>query len=125
MKKMILMGIFTCLSFTANATDYKAMLTGKNLLLKNSCAGISLTKKSGAISELPLAKCVMDFPMRVRWLSNDTFMMVETVRPNETSPPRVFVYKVKSVNGNKAVISEIWAGWNNFPDEDVTYTISK
>ena len=67
--------------------------------------------------------CKIDLPTKVRWLSNDTFMMIEKNQILETSPPRVFVYKVKSIKGNQIVLSEIWTGWNNFPDEDTTYTI--
>lgn len=114
------------LSCVANAVDYKNLLTGKTLRIDGAtCAGISLSKSSGLMGEQPLSKCSLDLPARVKWISDDTFMLVESNQPNETSPPRVFISKVKSLKGNKVVLTEIWTGWGNQPNEDTTYTILK
>lgn len=114
MKKNILGIALLLIAGMTNATDYKTALTGKTLQMKGgNCAGL-LGDQS---------PCAVDLPTRVRWLSADTFMLVEKNQVSESSPPRVFVYKVKSLKGNQVVLSEIWAGWNNFPDSDISYTI--
>lgn len=125
MKRFLLMGILLSCSI-ANATDYKTAVDGKVLRMDGgTCAGISLTKQSGLMGEQPLSHCSLDLPARVKWLSDDTFMMVESEKSNDTSPPRVFVSKIKSVKGNKVVIKDIWTGWGNQKDEEITYTIVK
>lgn len=122
-----LVGVALILSCSlSNAITYKAAVDGKVLRMDGgTCAGISLTKQSGLMGEQPLANCKLDLPARVKWLSDDTFMMVETERNNESSPPRVYISKIKSVKGNKVVISDIWTGWGNQKDENITYTIVK
>lgn len=122
MNKKILGVALLFIAGVANATDYKTALTGKTLRMKGgNCAGLSLAKNAGLLGDQ--SPCAVDLPTRVRWLSADTFMLVEKNQVSESSPPRVFVYKVKSLKGNQVVLSEIWAGWNNFPDSDISYTI--
>jgi len=124
MKKLVLVGMGLFLSFSVSAADYKSALTGKVLRTEGAtCAGISLTKNSGLMGEQPLSKCSIDLPARVKWISEDTFMLVQSEKPNDISPPRVFISKVKSIKGNKVVLTEIWAGWGNQPNEDTIYTI--
>ena len=75
MKRFILL---SALVFTgvANAPDYKTVLTGKTLYMKGgNCAGLSLSKNAGLIGDQ--SPCTVNLPTRVRWISNDTFMMVE------------------------------------------------
>jgi hypothetical protein len=122
MKKSILGIVLFLLMGSANATDYKTLLNGKTLYIKGgNCAGLSLAKNSGLMGNQ--SPCKVDLPTKLRWLNNDLFMMVEKNQISESSPPRVFIYKIKSLKGNQIVLSEIWTGWNNFPDEDITYTI--
>lgn len=121
MKRFILL---SALVFTgvANATDYKTVLTGKTLYMKGgNCAGLSLSKNAGLIGDQ--SPCTVDLPTRVRWISNDTVMMVEKHQISSEKPPRVYLYKVKSLQGNKVILTDIWTGWNSFPDSDTTYTI--
>ncbi|MCO8066098.1 hypothetical protein NI459_00300 [Acinetobacter schindleri] len=122
MKKLLLVGlIFGCT--VASAADYKTLLTGKKLVMQGaSCAGISLTKNAGLLSE-GSSSCSVDLSTRVKWVDEDTFILIEKIKTNETSPPRVYLYNIKSIKGNKVVLSEIWTGWNSFPDEEITYTI--
>ncbi|WP_284078615.1 hypothetical protein [Acinetobacter nosocomialis] len=123
MNKLFLVGLVFIAGW-ANAADYKAQLSGKNLIMAGAnCAGISLKNNSGLSSEMGNPECSVNLPARVKWLDESTFMLVEKNKPNETSPPRVFIYKVKSVNGKKVVLSEIWTGWGNQPDDLTTYTI--
>lgn len=121
MKKTILIGalIFTS---SIHAADYKSALTGKTLYMKGgNCAGLSLSKNSGLMGDQ--SPCAVDLPTRVRWISNDTFMMVEKNQTSSDKPPRVYLYKIKSLQGNKVILTDIWTGWNSFPDSDTTYTI--
>lgn len=124
MKKYLLISMLLFCSM-ASAIDYKTALNGKKLVMTNaSCAGISLKKDSGLSSEMGNTQsCKVDLPVRLRWLDESTFMLVEKNQINEKSPPRVFLYKVKKLQGNKVVLSEIWTGWNSFPDDETTYTI--
>jgi hypothetical protein len=121
MKKFFLISL-SLFSTTLYAADYKTALTGKILSMKGSnCAGLSLSKNSGLMGDQ--SPCTVDLPTRIRWISNDTFMMVEKNQISSDKPPRVFLYKVKSLQGNKVVLSDIWTGWNSFPDSDTTYLI--
>lgn len=64
------------------------------------------------MGEAPLARCSVDLPARVKWISSDTFVLIESERPNDTSPPRVYISKVKSIKGNKVTIYDFWTGWD-------------
>lgn len=125
MKKILLVALFFGCT-VANATDYKTLLIGKTLTMNGAtCAGISLSKNSGLMGEQPLSRCSLDLPARLKWIGDDTFMLVEKNKTNESSPPRVYLYKIKSMKGSKVVLNEIWTGWNNLPDDEITYTIKK
>lgn len=125
--KRILVALLALGVCAVNANDFKSQLNGKRLVMQDAaCAGISLKKNSGLLGERGnFPPCNVSMPARLRWLDNSTFVMVETERNDDTSPPRTSLYKVKSIKGNKAVLTEIWLGWNNFPDDDTTYTIVK
>lgn len=60
-----------------------------------NCAGLSLSKNSGLMGDQ--SPCEVDLPTRVRWISNDTFMMVEKNQTSSDKPPRVYLYKIKSL----------------------------
>ncbi|HDG7211738.1 hypothetical protein [Acinetobacter nosocomialis] len=123
MNKLFLVGLVFIAGWT-NAADYKTQLSGKNLIMSGAnCAGISLKNNSGLSSERGNPECSVNLPARVKWLDESTFMLVEKNKPNETNPPRVYIYKVKSISGKKVVLSEIWTGWGNQPDSITTYTI--
>lgn len=124
MKKILLISLlFSCA--VANAADFKSQLNGKTLVMNGAnCAGISLKKSSGLFGEMGnFPPCKVDFPARLKWLDGSTFVLVEKNKMNDESPPRIFLYKVKSLNGDKVVLSEIWTGWNDLPDQDSVYTI--
>lgn len=108
---------------TASAASFKDSLRGKNLVMQGyDCTGISLKDTSGLLSN-DSGKCGVVLQTKLKWIDDKSFILIEKNRPNETSPPRTYLYKIKSVNGNKVVLTEVWTGWNNFPDEDHTYTI--
>lgn len=123
--KILLIGVLSLFSVAANAADFKTQLSGKDLVMKGAnCAGISLKKSSGLRGEMGnTPPCSMDLPARLKWINESTFMMVEKNKPNETSPPRVYLYKVKSIKGNQVVLTEVWTGWNDLPDDETIYTI--
>ena len=110
---------------TAFAADYKSQLTGKRLVMSGAqCAGISFSKNAGLISEMGNAPpCDVDLPTRIRWVGDDSFLMIEKNQTSKDKPPRVYFYKVKSIVGKKVVLTNVWTGWNSFPDEDTTYFI--
>lgn len=125
MKKILLATLLLGCT-VAHAADYKTLLTGKTLVMEGAtCAGISLGKNSGLSSEVGNLNCSIDLPARLRWIDNNTFALIEKNRTNDSSPPRVYLYKVKSLVGNKVVLNEIWTGWNNLPDDETTYTVKK
>lgn len=121
----IIVGVLTLISVAANAADFKTQLNGKDLVMNGAnCAGISLKKNSGLKGEMGnMPPCSIDLPTRLKWINESTFVMVEKNKTNDTSPPRVYLYKVKSIKGNQVVLTEVWTGWNDFPDEDITYNI--
>lgn len=115
--------VFVC--GIANAADYRAQLNSKTLTMSGSqCAGISLKKNAGLLNESGnRPPCEVSLPTRVKWIDGATFALIEKDRINEISPPRVYLYKVKSIKGNQVVLTSIWTGWNDFKDEDITYSI--
>lgn len=123
--KKIFVGVLSLISVAANATDFKTQLNGKDLIMSGAnCAGISLKKNSGLKGEMGnIPPCSVDLPARLKWINESTFVMVEKNKTNDTSPPRVYLYKVKSIKGNQVVLTEVWTGWNDLPDDDITYTI--
>jgi hypothetical protein len=123
MKKYLFALLVIC--STVNAADYRTQLDGKILSMNGAkCAGLSLKKNSGLLSiGSDPNKCEVELPTKVRWIDGSTFILIESNRINEISPPRTFLYKVKSINGNKVVLTEIWTGWNNYPDSDSSYTL--
>ncbi len=123
MKKYILLYIISICS-PAFAADYQSLLAGKTLVMKGAvCAGLSLGRNSGLSAEQPMGQCSVDLPARLEWISPDTFIMVEKSRPDDTSPPRVFISKVKLIKGKEVVLTDIWTGWGKSRHEDTAYTI--
>lgn len=124
MKILIILGaVFAC--SIASAADYRAKLNGKILTMSGAhCAGISLKKNAGLFNELGNnPPCEMGLKTRLKWVDGTTFALIEKERVNDISPPRVYLYKVKSVKGRQVVLTSIWTGWNDVKDEDITYSI--
>lgn len=92
---------------SANASDFKMAINDKVLIMKEACAGISLKKSAGILGTAGRHNCEIEIgvPSRVKWLDNRTFVLIENQRVNNISPPRVFIYKIKSVNGKKVVLT--------------------
>lgn len=124
MKKIFLAGLCLSLSSVACA-GAKESLIGKRLVMdipEVQCAGLSFSKNGkDAAMYAELGQCQDPLHLRVRWLDDKTFILIEKVRLNETSPPRSFLYKVKSVNQDYVQLTEIWTGWGDSKDDTLGY----
>lgn len=110
----------------ANAESVKNQLLGKKLTIDGaSCAGLSFSKngKDAFMYDEAGFTCEPNLNLRVRWLDDKTFILFEKDRTNDISPPRAFLYQVQKANNLKVTLSEIWTGWNQYPDEKVIYDI--
>ena len=124
MKKIFLAGL--CLSLSSLAcAGAKESLIGKRLVMDIpdvQCAGLSFSKNGkDAAMYAELGQCQDPMPLRVRWLDDKTFILIEKVRLNETSPPRSFLYKVKSINQDYVQLTQIWTGWGDSKDDTLGY----
>ena len=124
MKKIFLAGL--CLSLSSLAcAGAKESLVGKRLVMdipEVQCAGLSFSKNGkDAAMYAELGQCQDPLHLRVRWLDDKTFILIEKVRLNETSPPRSFLYKVKSINQDYVQLTEIWTGWGDSKDDTLGY----
>ena len=124
MKKIFLAGLCLRLSSLACA-GAKESLIGKRLVMDIpdvQCAGLSFSKNGkDAAMYAELGQCQDPLHLRVRWLDDKTFILIEKVRLNETSPPRSFLYKVKSINQDYVQLTEIWTGWGDSKDDTLGY----
>ena len=124
MKKIFLAGLYLSLSTLACA-GAKESLIGKRLVMdipEVQCAGLSFSKNGkDAAMYAELGQCQDPLHLRVRWLDDKTFILIEKVRLNETSPPRSFLYKVKSINQDYVQLTEIWTGWGDSKDDTLGY----
>jgi len=124
MKKIFLAGLCLSLSTLACA-GAKESLIGKRLVMDIpdvQCAGLSFSKNGkDAAMYAELGQCQDPLHLRVRWLDDKTFILIEKVRLNETSPPRSFLYKVKSINQDYVQLTEIWTGWGDSKDDTLGY----
>ena len=124
MKKIFLAGL--CLSLSSLAcAGAKESLIGKRLVMdipEVQCTGLSFSKNGkDAAMYAELGQCQDPMPLRVRWLDDKTFILIEKVRLNETSPPRSFLYKVKSINPDYVELIQIWTGWGDSKDDTLGY----
>ena len=124
MKKIFLAGL--CLSLSSLAcAGAKESLIGKRLVMDIpdvQCAGLSFSKNGkDAAMYAELGQCQDPLHLRVRWLDDKSFILIEKVRLNETSPPRSFLYKVKSINQDYVQLTEIWTGWGDSKDDTLGY----
>ena len=124
MKKIFLAGL--CLSLSSLAcAGAKESLIGQRLVMdipEVQCAGLSFSKNGkDAAMYAELGQCQDPLHLRVRWLDDKTFILIEKVRLNETSPPRSFLYKVKSINQDYVQLTEIWTGWGDSKDDTLGY----
>ncbi len=124
MKKLIFAGLCLSLSTLASA-GVKESLVGKRLVLDLpdvECAGLSFSKNGkDAAMYAEIGQCQDPLPLRVRWLDDKTFILIEKVRKNDISPPRTYLYRVKSYQKNGVELTDISTGWGDHKDTTVSY----
>ena len=126
MKKVFLIALL--LPSLAMATNFKQVVSGKKLTYVGAtCAGVSFSQ-DGLIANMydeQVSNCALNIPflLRVKWLNENTAMLVEKVQKDKSAPPRVFVMQFQSQNGNKITVKDVWVGWGNHPDQIQKYTI--
>lgn len=124
MKKLIFAGLCLSLSTLASA-GVKESLVGKRLVLDLpdvECAGLSFSKNGkDAAMYAEIGQCQDPLPLRVKWLDDKTFILIEKVRTNNISPPRSYLYKVQSVNQHYVKLTQIWTGWGDSKDDTLGY----
>lgn len=134
MKKLLLaivlgvVAISPAVATTGKTQNYQFILNGKRLVMDGAiCAGIEFSTNGETAKLRAEGDCTVNDSYadtwRIKWLDDDNFLAIETERPNEISPPRVFAHQVLSVSSNKVKIKDIWTGWNNFSDQIETYKI--
>lgn len=124
MKKLIFAGLCLSLSTLASA-GVKESLVGKRLVLDLpdvECAGLSFSKNGkDAAMYAEIGQCQDPLPLRVKWLDDKTFILIEKVRTNDISPPRTYLYRVKSYQKNGVELTDISTGWGDHKDTTISY----
>jgi hypothetical protein len=124
MKKLIFAGLFLSLSTLACA-GAKESLIGKRLILDlpdTECAGLSFAKNGkDAAMYAEIGQCHDPLLLRVKWIDDKTFILIEKVRTNEISPPRSYLYTVQSINKHYLKLTQIWIGWGDLKDDTLGY----
>jgi len=117
-----------CISNPVFAVDNKQNLLGKKLTnIGASCSGLSISKNGtdafmyGELGQV--GKCTPDLNLRIKWINENTFIMIEKDKVNNTSPPRTYLYKIKSIKNDTVTLINVWTGWGDFKDEEEKYTI--
>ena len=67
--------------------------------------------------------CAPLMTLRSKWLDANTLLLVELNSHDDITPPRTFLYKVKSVQGQRVVLTEIWTGWGEVANQDQVYLL--
>lgn len=124
MKKLIFAGLCFSLSTLACA-GAKESLIGKRLVLDlpdTECAGLSFDKNGkDAAMYAEIGQCQDPLLLRVKWLDDKTFILIEKVRINNISPPQTYLYRVKSYKKNGIDLTDIWTGWGDHKDMNISY----
>lgn len=106
----------------AKAPGHAAALAGKRLIMNDTeCAGLEFA--SGHRVFLYAEMGCQQLETRVRWLSSDTFMVIETARIREECPPRTWVYQVVKRSRARVTLREPWTGWGALKDSTLDYRI--
>ena len=106
---------------------YAARLTGKRLVLKSTtCAGWAFPSRGTATryDEVVCSRGGVDestFDARVRWITPDSFVLVEDKPVPGDCPPRTWLYKVKRATRDTVVLEGLWTGWGTYPDSVEEY----
>ena len=110
-------------AFSAEAADFK----NQKLALQGSGIDCGLDFSADGKSVdlfLPTGEmCAPLMSLRSKWLDANTLLLVEKTSHDDLTPPRTFIYKIKSVQGQRVVLTEIWTGWGDVADQDQVYLL--
>ena len=101
---------------TINSIDFAYRVSAHFILTESNCAGFNFISSDKVLWTNEIA-CNDPDTLKLRWLSDSTFMTRSTMKINEKCPPVVDVYKVVSFDGKQLILKDIWTGWNDFKDE--------
>ena len=105
------------------APDFSQQLNGKRLTYQSAkCAGLLFAKNGKTAYQFNEVSCKPDLELRVKWLSEDTVLLIEKNPSGQTSPPKTFVYQVRSVK-KVVVLTQIWTGWGEYKDQDYYFNV--
>lgn len=94
---------------------FSERLLGRFVIKGANCAGfnfISPTKASWT-NEI---QCNYPDTLKLHWLDDSTFFTQDIKRLRKGCPPRVWIHRVQSFDGEHLVLTDIWTGWNEHPD---------
>ena len=103
---------------TTKSDNFAHTVSGHFVLAESSCAGFNFINNDLVLWTNEIA-CSDPDTLKIRWLSDSTFMTRSTLRINENCPPRVDIYKVVSFDGKHLSLKSIWTGWNDAKDESL------
>lgn len=122
-QSLFLLGGLLVSGLSLAAPDFSQQLNGKRLTYQSAkCAGILFDKSGKTAYVFSEVGCKPDLELRVKWLSDDTVLLVEKRREEELTEPRTFIYKVKSVK-KAAVLTQVWTGWGEYKDQDYYFSV--
>jgi hypothetical protein len=101
---------------TIKRNNYAPRVSGHFILNESTCAGFNFINNDMVLWTNEIA-CNDSDTLKLRWLSDSTFMTRSTLRINQNSSPIVDIYKVVSFDGKHLVLKDIWTGWNDAKDE--------
>ncbi len=125
---LLLLGGLLISGVSLAAPDFSQQLNGKRLTYQSAkCAGILFARNGKTAYIFSEVGCKPDVELRVKWLSEDTVLLVETSRLEknraaEAIAPRTFIYKVRSLK-KSAVLTQIWTGWGEYKDQDYYFNV--
>jgi len=103
---------------TIKSNNFAHTVSGHFILNESNCAGFNFINKDIVLWTNEIA-CNDPDTLKLRWLSDSTFMTRTTLRINQSCPPRVDIYKVVSFDGKHLTLKSVWTGWNDLKDEDL------
>jgi hypothetical protein len=105
---------------TIKSNNFAHTVSGHFILTESNCAGFNFVNHDIVLWTNEIA-CSDPDTLKIRWLSDSTFMTRSTLRIEKSCPPRVDIYKVVSFDGKQLTLKGIWTGWNDFKDETLKF----
>ncbi len=102
------------------SNNFAYTLSGHFILKESNCAGFNFINKDVVLWTNEIA-CNDPDTLKLRWLSDSTFMTRSTLRMNSDCPPRVDIYKVISFDRKHLILNSVWTGWNENKDETLEF----